>query len=37
MSIQPDKWIKKMCKDHKMISIFEDHQVSEGKISYGIK
>ena len=36
MSIQPDSWIKKMCKEHKMIEPFLDHQVSEGKISYGL-
>ena len=36
MSIQPDSWIKKMCKDHNMIEPFLDHQVSEGKISYGL-
>ena len=36
MSIQPDTWIKKMCKEHKMIEPFLDHQVSEGKISYGL-
>ena len=34
MSIQPDSWIKKMCKEHNMIEPFLDHQVSEGKISY---
>ena len=36
MSIQPDSWIKKMCKDYNMIEPFLDHQVSEGKISYGL-
>ena len=36
MSIQPDSWIKKMCKEQKMIDPFIDHQVSEGKISYGL-
>ena len=36
MSIQPDTWIKKMCKEHNMIEPFLDHQVSEGKISYGL-
>ena len=36
MSIQPDSWIKKMCRDHNMIEPFLDHQVSEGKISYGL-
>ena len=37
MSIQPDSWIKKMSKDHNMIDPFLDHQVSKGKISYGVK
>ena len=36
MSIQPDSWIKKMCKEHNMIEPFLDHQISEGKISYGL-
>ena len=36
MSIKPDTWIKKMCKEHNMIEPFLDHQVSEGKISYGL-
>ena len=36
MSIQPDSWIKKMCEDQNMIEPFLDHQVSEGKISYGL-
>ena len=36
MSIEPDSWIKKMCKEHNMIEPFLDHQVSEGKISYGL-
>ena len=36
MSIQPDSWIKKMCKEHNMIEPFLDHQVSAGKISYGL-
>ena len=36
MSIQPDSWIKKMCKESKMIDPFIDHQISDGKISYGL-
>ena len=36
MSIQPDTWIRKMSKDHNMIDPFLDHQVSKGKISYGL-
>ena len=39
MSIQPDSWIKKMCKDHKMIEPFAESQVrredDEALISYG--
>ena len=35
MSVQSDKWIKKMAKEHGMISPFEDEQVRENKISYG--
>ena len=36
MSIQPDSWIKKMCKEQNMIDPFLEHQVSNGKISYGL-
>ena len=36
MSVQSDKWIKKMAKDHKMISPFEDQQVRGDKISFGV-
>ena len=36
MSVLSDKWIKKMALDHNMISPFEDKQVREGKISYGL-
>ena len=35
MSVLSDKWIKKMALDG-MISPFEEKQVSEGKISYGL-
>ena len=35
MSIQSDKWIKKMALEG-MITPFEDKQVREGKISYGL-
>ena len=35
MSIQPDSWIKKMCKEYNMIEPYEENQVSKGKISYG--
>ncbi len=36
MSVQSDKWIKKMAKDHLMISPFEEKQVRGDKISYGV-
>ena len=36
MSIQSDKWIKKMAKETGMISPFEDKQVRGTKISFGV-
>ena len=36
MSIMSDRWIRKMCIEHKMIEPFEDKQVRKGVISYGI-
>ena len=36
MTVQSDKWISKMAKDHKMISPFEDKQVRGNSISYGV-
>ena len=36
MAIKSDKWIRKMSLDHKMISPFEDKQISKEKISYGL-
>ena len=36
MSIQPDKWIKKMVKEHGMISPFEEKQIRGNKISFGV-
>ena len=36
MSVQSDKWIIKMAKDSAMISPFEDKQIREGKISFGV-
>ena len=35
MSVQSDKWIKKMAKDHEMIYPFEEGQVRGNKISFG--
>lgn len=34
--IKNDRWIKKMALEHKMIEPFEERQVKEGIISYGL-
>jgi len=36
MSIQSDRWITRMAKEHGMIEPFESSQVREGVISYGV-
>jgi dCTP deaminase len=36
MSIRPDRWIRKMCLEHAMISPYEEKQVRQGVISYGV-
>ena len=36
MSVKSDKWIRKMAQEHKMIEPFQDSQVREGVISYGV-
>jgi dCTP deaminase len=36
MSIKPDHWIRKMCKEHGMIEPFEEKLVREGVVSYGL-
>jgi dCTP deaminase len=36
MGIKPDKWIRQMALEHKMIDPFADHQVRDGVISYGV-
>ena len=36
MPVLSDKWIKKMAVNHSMISPFEERQVREGKISFGL-
>ena len=36
MSVKPDRWIRKMSLEHKMIEPFTDRQVREGVISYGV-
>ncbi len=36
MSIKPDHWIRRMCRDHRMIEPFEERLVRDGVISYGL-
>jgi len=36
MSIKSDKWIKRMAREHQIIVPFEERQVREGVISYGL-
>ena len=36
MSVRPDRWIREMCKKHGMIEPFEEKQVRDGVISYGL-
>ena len=36
MPIKSDKWIRRMCEEHRMIEPFERGQVREGVISYGL-
>ena len=36
MSIKPDSWIRTMARDHGMIEPFEDRQVREGVVSFGL-
>ncbi len=36
MSIKADRWIKKMSIEHRMIAPFEEKQVRQGVISYGL-
>ena len=36
MTVLSDKWIRKMVSEHKIISPFEDKQIRENKISYGL-
>ena len=36
MAIKSDRWIKRMALDHGMIEPFEDRQVRQGVISYGV-
>ena len=36
MGLKPDHWIRKMALEHKMIDPFEDRQVRDGVISFGV-
>jgi dCTP deaminase len=36
MPIKSDKWIRRMCEEHRMIEPFERGQVRQGVISYGL-
>ncbi|MFO7588873.1 MAG: dCTP deaminase [Gemmatimonadota bacterium] len=36
MSIKSDRWIRRMAMEHGMIEPFEERQVREGRISYGL-
>ena len=36
MTVQSDRWIKKMVNDHSMIYPFENKQVRNNKISFGV-
>jgi dCTP deaminase len=36
MSIKSDRWIKRMAREHQMIVPFEERQVRQGVISYGL-
>ncbi|HZE18481.1 MAG TPA: dCTP deaminase, partial [Candidatus Angelobacter sp.] len=34
--IKSDKWIRRMCREHRMIEPFAEKQVRDGTISYGV-
>jgi len=36
MSIKPDRWIREMCRRHRMIEPFEEKQIRADVISYGV-
>jgi len=36
MSIRPDHWIRKMCREQRMIEPYVEKQVRDGVISYGV-
>ena len=37
MSVKPDRWIRKMAVEHKMIEPFEDRQVREGVVGWAVQ
>ena len=36
MSVKPDRWIRRMALEHRMIEPFSEKQVREGVVSYGL-
>ncbi len=36
MGLKPDHWIRKMAREHGMIEPFEENQVRQGVVSYGL-
>jgi dCTP deaminase len=36
MSIRADRWIREMCRKHRMIEPFEEKQVRQGVVSFGL-
>jgi dCTP deaminase len=36
MGVKPDRWIEKMCREHRMIEPYEPRLVREGVISFGV-
>lgn len=36
MGLKPDHWIRRLAREYGMIEPFEDHQVRDGVISYGL-
>jgi dCTP deaminase len=36
MSVKSDRWIREMCRKHRMIEPYEEAQVRQGVISYGV-
>ena len=36
MTVKADRWIKRMAVEHRMIEPFEDRQVRQGVVSYGL-